>query len=147
MKRASALATPCDAESLAAGRARCKAALAACSLAVEADALCDARCVNGRVLVAPTADADPAVAAAPAAGSPRLYGAFLAAFYALLYYCTRGSSSSSRDAPRRRSSRGGRIACIIGADVLGQEWLFARGHETRARLVGWTSIEKTSSEL
>ena len=105
VKRASALATPCDADSLAAGRARCKAALAACSLAVEADALCDARCVNGRVLVAPTVDAGPAVAAAPAAGSPRLYGAFLAAFYALLYYCTRGSSSSSRDAPRRRSSR------------------------------------------
>ena len=106
VKRASALATPCDADSLAAGRARCKAALAACSLSAEADALCDARCVNGRVLVAPTVDAGPAVADAPAAGSPRLYGAFLAAFYALLYYCTRGSSSSSRDAPRRRSSRG-----------------------------------------
>ena len=108
MKRASALATPCDAESLAAGRARCKAALAACSLAADADALCDARCVNGRVLVSqPTVADGPAVATAPAAGSPRLYGAFLAAFYALLYYCTRGSSSSSRDAPqRRRSSRG-----------------------------------------
>ena len=105
MKRASALATPCDADSLSAGRARCKAALAACSLADDADALCDARCVNGRVLVAPNVDAGPAVAATPAAGSPRLYGAFLAAFYALLYYCTRGSSSSSRDAPRRRSSR------------------------------------------
>ena len=31
VKRASALATPCDADSLAAGRARCKAALAACA--------------------------------------------------------------------------------------------------------------------
>ena len=77
-----------------------------CSSDPRENALCDARCVNGRVLVAPTVDAGPAVAAAPAAGSPRLYGAFLAAFYALLYYCTRGSSSSSRDAPRRRSSRG-----------------------------------------
>ena len=54
----------------------------------------------------PTVADGPAVATAPAAGSPRLYGAFLAAFYALLYYCTRGSSSSSRDAPRRRPSRG-----------------------------------------
>ena len=84
MKRASALATPCDADSLAAGRARCKAALAACSLAAEAGRPLDARCVNGRVLVAPTVDAGPAVAAAPAAGGPRLYGAFLAAFYGTL---------------------------------------------------------------
>ena len=65
MKRASALATPCDADSLAAGRARCKAALVACSLSAEADALCDARCVNGRVLVAPTADADSGSSAQP----------------------------------------------------------------------------------
>ena len=42
---------------------------AAGSLAAEADALCDARCVNGRVRVAPTVDAGPAVATAPAAGS------------------------------------------------------------------------------
>lgn len=102
VKRSSALATPCNADSLETGRVRCRAALAACSLASEADALCDARCENGRVLVSAAVDGGPAVADAPAAGSPRLYGSFLVAFYALLYYCTRGSSSS-RDAPRRRS--------------------------------------------
>ena len=74
-------------------------------------ALRRARCVNGRGLVAPTVDAGPAVAAAPAAGSPRLYGAFLAAFYAPLLHARLVVVVARRAADGGRRGRG-RIARI-----------------------------------
>jgi hypothetical protein len=102
LARSAALATPCDDASLAAGKARCRAALAACfppDGGAHA-ALCEPRCSNGRVLVdrggrtrAPLDDG------AGAGGSPRLYAAFLVLFYAAFFYFDRLRKRG--DAPAR----------------------------------------------
>ena len=93
VKRSSSLATPCDEDSLAAGKARCHAALSACFPpdGGEHAYLCEPRCSNGRVLVDLSGRSRNALEdddGGPG-GRPRLYLAFLVLFYAAFYYFDR----------------------------------------------------------
>ena len=114
-KRSSELATPCDAASLEAAKARCRAVVSACFPPDGGPhaGLCEPRCSNGRVLVDRGGRGGrPDDGGAPGGGAPRVYAAFLVVFYGMLlyFYKQRRDAAGRAPAPSRRAAPAKRAA-------------------------------------